>query len=123
MRDLHDHKTNSLNDKLRVIAVDDPGIGGASHLYQIVLPDGSEAGELLGEVSFQNGPIAENGINGVTQETLLAIVVDRLRAFQEGDYRCRENALAITHLEEAQHWLAHRTNDRLRRGVEGTMNK
>ncbi|KVR99176.1 hypothetical protein WK29_30460 [Burkholderia vietnamiensis] len=69
---------------------------------------------------FQNGPIAEAGVNGITQEVLLAIVADRLRSFQAGPYACRENALALTKIEEAQHWLQQRTIARMRRGVEGT---
>ena len=32
-------------------------------------------------------------------------------------------AIALTKLEEAQHWLKHRTEQRLARGVEGTHEK
>ncbi|NOV28030.1 hypothetical protein E5S69_31585 [Cupriavidus necator] len=71
-------------------------------------------------VLFQNGPIPEVGVNGITQEVLLAIVADRLRSFQAGPFACRENALALTKIEEAQHWLQQRTIARMRRGVEGT---
>ncbi|ODT86711.1 MAG: hypothetical protein ABS78_15575 [Phenylobacterium sp. SCN 70-31] len=69
---------------------------------------------------FQNGPIGEVGVNGLTHEALLAILVDRLRAFQAGPFSCRENALALTKLEEAQQWLGARTRARMVRGVEGT---
>jgi hypothetical protein len=51
---------------------------------------------------------------------LLAIVADRLRSFQKGQYACKANACALTHIEEAQHWLQQRTIERMRRGVEGT---
>lgn len=37
-----------------------------------------------------------------------------------GKFRCRQNALAITHLEEALHWCQDRTAEREGRGVEGT---
>jgi hypothetical protein len=70
-------------------------------------------------LSFQNGPINEVGVNGITQEVLLAVVADRLRSFQAGPFACRENALALTKVEEAMHWLQKRTMDRMRRGVEG----
>jgi hypothetical protein len=46
-------------------------------------------------------------------------VIDRLRGFQSGDFRNRENALALTKIEEALLWLHKRTKDRLERGVEG----
>jgi hypothetical protein len=120
MREITTHKVNGCNDALKVVAVDSPGSGGANHLYQIhvdeskeTLPDGKTVSVLI---SFQNGPIT----NGVTHEALLAIVIDRLQAFQKGPFACRENALALTKLEEAMHWLKHRTEARLARGVEGT---
>ncbi|RPH88532.1 MAG: hypothetical protein EHM32_01115 [Spirochaetales bacterium] len=69
---------------------------------------------------FQNGPLKESGVNGCHNEDLIAIVIDRLNGFQSGDYNCRENALALTKLEEALHWLNHRTAARQVRGVEGT---
>jgi hypothetical protein len=72
------------------------------------------------KVKFQNGPIKEFGVNGIHQEDLLVIVLDRLQSFQAGEFNCRENALAITKIEEALHWLRHRTDDRNKQGVEGT---
>jgi hypothetical protein len=70
-------------------------------------------------ILFQNGLIPEAGQNGVTQEALLAIVIDRLRSFQLGPFPCRENAIALTKCEEALMWLQKRTANRVRRGVEG----
>jgi hypothetical protein len=52
-------------------------------------------------------------------DPLIAIVIDRLRGFQSGPFSCRENALALTKMEEALHWLNARTRDRMERGVEG----
>ena len=130
-REIHDHKVNPANDTLTIKVLDAPGAGGASHLYQIegfntksnsscpfVARYGQPAQHAT--VLFQKGPIVEVGVNGVTQEALLAIVADRLRSFQEGPYACRENALALTKVEEAMHWLQQRTLERMRRGVEGT---
>jgi hypothetical protein len=54
------------------------------------------------DIQFQNGPIAEAGVNGITQEVLLAIVADRLRSFQAGPYACQENADALSHVSAAQ---------------------
>lgn len=130
MRELTDHKVNPANDKLRITVEDDPGAGGANHLYRISGFDkGSNAsatdaipgrGPDSVVVLFQNGPIPEKGVNGVTQEALLAIVADRLRSFQAGPFASRENAVALTHIETAQLWLHKRTLDRMARGVEGT---
>ena len=79
--------------------------------------------EIPARVSFQNGPIKEAGVNGCHQEDLIAIVIDRLQSFQAGDFKCRENALALNHLEIAMRHLNRRTEDREKRGVEGTSAK
>ena len=114
MREITEHKVNPINDSIRIQVLDEPGAGGASHHYLIACGDGSTQ-----EIRFQDGPIGECGANGSTQEVLIAICLDRLRSFQQGEFGCRENALAITKLEEAQHWLFHRTRARMERGVEG----
>ena len=131
MRELTEHRVNPANDKLVIEVLDEPGAGGANHLYRVSgfntktnasCPFQAVHGEpaVYSNVLFQNGPIAEVGVNGITQEALLAICIDRLRCFQEGPYKCRENAIALTKLEEAQMWLQKRTLARMARGVEGT---
>ncbi|MBQ3257823.1 MAG: hypothetical protein IJA67_10470 [Oscillospiraceae bacterium] len=74
----------------------------------------------VGCIHFQEGPIKECGVNGVCNEDLLNIVIDRLEHFQNSEFSCRENAMAITKLEEALLWLRKRTMAREQRGVEGT---
>lgn len=125
-RELHDHKVNTANDRLGVEAIDSPGEGGACHRYVIsgftaaLNPSAGDRYSLDVELLFQNGPIGEVGVNGITHEALLAVLIDRLRGFQAGPFACRENALALTKLEEAMHWLHARTRSRMARGVEGT---
>ena len=127
IRTITDHIINPANDKLAITVTDEPGAGGANHRYEIRGYDATTNPSCAHVDSFQetvilfqNGPINERGVNGITQEVLLAIVADRLRSFQAGPYACRENALALTKIEEAQHWLQQRTIARMRRGVEGT---
>lgn len=116
------HKVNGLNDALSIHVMDDPGPGNANHIYWIEFPVGiGPPGCVI--IDFQNGPVKEAGVNGISNEALLAIVADRLLGFQAGAYACRENAIALTKIQEAMHWLHHRTNERLQRGVEGTMAK
>lgn len=57
--------------------------------------------------------------NGTTNEELIEVLLDRLRTIN-AQVPCRENSLAITKLEEANHWLEARTRNRQSRGVEGT---
>lgn len=106
-----------------ITIMDKPGHGGACHEYRISRPI-NESDEVLpsgefGMIYFQKGPIKEFGVNGCSQEDLLLIVIHRLQSFQSGSFACRENALALTKVQEALHWLNHRTNDRISRGVEG----
>jgi len=126
MRQITDHIINPTNDRLKIEVTDEPGQGGANHEYRITATDdGSGKPYQIADhhISFQNGPIGEFGVNGITQEVLLAIVIDRLRSFQKGPFSSKENACALTHVEEALHWLQQRTIDRMRRGVEGTHQK
>jgi len=131
MRTLTDHKVNPCNDILEVTAQDEPGAGGANHLYDVTgfYTDTNPSDPFKQRygmpadhctILFQNGPIAECGVNGITHEVLLSIVADRLRAYQAGNYSCVENAMALTHIEEAMRWLHERTLARMHRGVEGT---
>lgn len=76
-------------------------------------------GPQLAYVRFQNGPIKEHGVNGVQVVDVLEICLHRMRSLQE-HFRCRENALVITKLEEAILWDRERTRARAAAQVEGT---
>jgi len=111
---------HSQNIEIRVL--DEPGQGNANHKYEIENTDISAPACLdfvTCRISFQNGPVKERGTNGISNEALLAVVIDRLQGFQSGEFSCRENAVALTHIETAMLWLSKRTLDRLARGVEG----
>ena len=127
MRELTSHKVNGLNESINIIVLDEPGSGNACHEYRIepitLSGDHPEGAINSCHIKFQKGPITEAGVNGISIEALLAVVEDRLKGFQSGQYATRENALALTHVQEAMHWLHHRTRDRVQRGVEGTMAK
>lgn len=134
MRQITSHIVNPANDKLKIEVTDQPGAGGANHRYEITGFDtennpsskdlkgfSSSYGRTL--ILFQNGSINEHGVNGVTQEALLAIVADRLESFQAGAFACPENADALTSVKEALAALLSRTKARMARGVEGTNQK
>lgn len=110
-------KREKLNN---VYAVDEPGAGGANHKYGIY----ASPAELLATINFQNGPRKEEtSIPGVIDSDLLEIVRDRLKSFQAGPYACRENACALTHIEEALMWMNRRVEDRIERNVLGKNEK
>jgi len=108
-----------------VAAMDEKGAGGANHQYCVFanIPNNNPQGFCethFADVSFQKGPIKENGVNGCHNEDLIAIVIDRLEGFQSGEYACIENERAITYLKETLSQLDLRTQGRIARGVEGT---
>lgn len=122
MRTLTDHIVSGDQAvQLKINVTDEPGQGGANHEYAI-----SWAGPVAGGpddfivVKFQNGPVKEFGVNGITNEAMTAIVIDRLRSLQSGPFPSREAAIALTHFEEGLMWLQRRTIARIKRGVEGT---
>jgi hypothetical protein len=69
-------------------------------------------------IKFQSGPISQHGQNGVQIEDVLEEAVTRLR-FVNGLMSCRENSVALTHIETALLWLNKRTAERRKQGVEG----
>lgn len=120
-------KREKLND---VYAVDEKGPGGANHRYIICEEgetcwcDGSNTIGVVADIFLQCGPRKEEGSqHGVIDSDLLEIVRDRLKSFQEGPFATRENACALTHIEEALMWLNRRVEDRIERNVLGTNNK
>jgi hypothetical protein len=131
MREIQDHIV--LGDpasQLSILVADEAGSGGANHRYELTGFDtdsnpsktdehgyASSFSRLL--LLFQNGPIKEAGVNGVSNEALLAIVIDRLRSFQNGPYASPYNAEALMAAEIALNALKRRTFDRITRGVEG----
>jgi len=122
MRKLTRHHYSETDEAVE-ITVDDDNVeeGAAPTEYLIELHSSNGAGrDLAITLQFQDGAIHGEGANGVTNEALLAVVMDRLQAWQQGDYACRENALALTHIEQGLMWLQERTRERLERGVEGT---
>lgn len=113
-----------------ITALDEPGPGGASHEYEIAVrsPDDAEFFAAFGQhknvyscqIALQKGALKEAGWNGVIDEALIAIVVDRMECFQSGAFAHPQNEIAITKLMRALQAMEARKRERQRRGVEGT---
>jgi hypothetical protein len=128
VREITSHKVNGLNEALKIIVVDEPGSGGACHKYQILSTADQSGTKYLSamppcDIEFQNGPILESGVNGISNEALLAIVRDRLEGFQSGPFACDVNGEALHCVIGAMVRLQNRTTERTARGVEGTAAK
>ena len=121
-RELTGHKVNPANDRLKVEAIDGLGSGGASHVYRISNFDlrGLMLGQPYVMFSFQNGPIGEAGVNGITEAALIVILIDRMECFQAGPYANESNEVALQSLRTARDALHARTRERMARNIEGT---
>lgn len=113
-------KREKLND---IYINDEKGNGGANHAYSIygvgIEKDGCDAGAFA-VIQFQNGGRnTEESISGIIDTDLLEICRHRLQCFQAGQFSSRENAIALTHIEEALMWLNRRVEERADRKVLG----
>lgn len=73
------------------------------------------------DLYFQSAaPGADGRPNGITNEHLISVVIDRLEAAQRSQFACAENAKALDLLVTAREVLFSRTLRRVERGVEGT---
>lgn len=120
MRTITTHHTNEANRAITIEADDvDPNNGNASHIYDVTWQEQDDSGMHIA-IEFQDGPIGEVGINGLTNEVLLAIVIDRLECFQTSKFASPFNEAALTHVRQGLAALEARTREREARGVEGT---
>ncbi|ORE91015.1 hypothetical protein [Aurantimonas sp. 22II-16-19i] len=101
------HKIHPVSKMIDVATAGRKGASHAHAAYKVTLPDGTEI-----ILSFQTGQRGAGEANGLTNEILLAIVADRLRAFQGGPYACMENDHILMHVEEALNFSMVRANAR-----------
>lgn len=131
LRVLSKHLVPGDRNGLLIEVLDEPGAGGACHLYNLAgFNTGSNRSDPFVQrygkpaehatILFQNGPIDAVGPNGLTVEALLAVVIDRLEGFQSGPAACDENRAALLHVTRAMDYLHARTRRRLAAGTEGT---
>ena len=99
----------------------------AGHTYELSnFENKDEKGQVLKFIHKE--PIEEGSTelktvsDGTTNEEVLEALINRMN-FLNGKFPCRENSIVITHLETALLWLEKRTNDRIKRNVEGKNEK
>lgn len=96
------------------------------HKYELDSFEGGEKQQLqfIQKEAIDQHPLAQVHLrtvhDGTTNEEVLLMLIDRLK-FQGEKLPCKENSVALTHIETALLWLNKRTQDRKARGVEGTM--
>ena len=102
---------------LKIRSVDESAFG-VNHAFGIY-HEGESDGVKFTTIEFQKGPVKEFGINGITEEVLLEIIIDRLEGFQKTEFCTGLNRDALTNLYAALGSLNDRTALRILRGVEG----
>ncbi|MCC6295418.1 MAG: ABC transporter ATPase [Pseudomonadales bacterium] len=104
-----------LNNHYTITATGEPSHDGSVPDYSISVP-GIPATRFV----FHTGPHNEGAtIRGLSNEVLLAIVLDRMQAWQSGPFKCQENAESIRHIERALDAIRRRALARRGRGVLG----
>ncbi len=94
--------------------------GGETRAY-VLVGDSPDEGTLALQILWQDGVVdPELGQNGAFVEDVLEAARQRLQFFNSTEFRCRENSIAITKIEEALQWLDWRTRARLIEDVENT---
>lgn len=116
-------KREKLNN---VFVIDEKSNGDANYVYCVVKNGGSlfNSSDRLLEIGFQKGArFNEESTIGVIDSDLLEIVKHRLEGFQGGEFKTKENEMALNHIEEALMWMNRRVEDRIERQVLGKEKK
>lgn len=131
-----DFKPGVANDYIIVEAGDEltdkqikgEGKSHASYNFFVKSVRGGEWSKSL-NVRFHQGPLLEENpdgsvrqlpVQGVTNEAVLAMVLDRLEVFQKGKFACNQNQFAIERIKEAIDALKAREAERFKAGIVGT---
>jgi hypothetical protein len=91
--------------------------GGTTTINLGIAADGRD---IVLRINWQDGIVGEDGQTGAFVEDVIEAVLQRLRFFQTSKFRCRENAVAITHIEDGLNMLDARTRKRTLQNVENT---
>lgn len=93
------------------------------HLYQVANFENKEDFQTIQFI--QKEPVSEGSkdlktiSDGTTNEEILEALIDRMEFLNE-KFACPENDAAISNLKSCRGWLNRRTENRLKRQVEGT---
>lgn len=107
--DIHHVEGYDYNINIKAVPVERYGL--PSYTYQLTKDYADKSWyQYIKELSFQVGDPKVYGVNGVTNEALLAIMIHRLQGFQNNPVtNCSENQEAINHMKLAMEALYSRT--------------
>lgn len=100
MRLITAHQIDESNRGLEIEVIEPPDANGSTRKYIIVGDGGFRC-----SLNFAGG---DPFLPGLTNEALLAVIIDRLDSFQGGPHACAENATALNALRVASAALTQR---------------
>lgn len=65
--------------------------------------------DVVSDVFFQDGKIQKFGVNGLSNEDLLTMIICRIEHLQNSKFACHENNMVLNKLEEALMWMNKRS--------------
>lgn len=107
-KEIFSHQVNGTNRNIRIYIAQVDRDSKAPQMVSLILEDGT-----MIDLIFAHKEVNGKFVAGVTNEALLAIVEARLEGFQDGPFKSRENAIALTKTQEAMQWLERGTKKRL----------
>ena len=113
MREITIHKSHDQDRQPKLMAMGHIGTGGGEQFYKAIYQEREDwpmSSVALDFITLDRG--------GITNEALLAVVIDRLDGFQAGPFNCAENEEARNAAKNALDALHRRTLARIERGVE-----
>lgn len=121
MRRLNNQPAPGGISQIAIAAVDNPGVGEPNRRYELsgfntvynpaaVTPGQSYPAQFSSlPIFFHDTASSGRGLaNGVTENSLLAVIADRLQSQQTGPQRCMENDAALQSIMEAMRLLDQR---------------
>lgn len=101
MREITGHN----NDGIKILALDQAESGPPlKYVIEYSIPGGDARSVVVG-LTFQDGPMDLFGVNGLSDESLLAILIDRMEGFDNGREACKGTTLALSALRDARRVL------------------
>lgn len=102
MREVRDFNIPGDPVRLLVNVLDQPMDGASSDYVFQRESDGAN----LGNLHFHHGEISEiNDVNGVSMETVIGVLIDRLETLQKSPFADRQYEMALKRLNEAHKCL------------------
>ena len=121
MRKITTHRVGKINEAIGIsVHGDEPGVFGAYTDYEIYINQGDHP-QKYAALKFPDA-LSTKGtpVIGITNESLLAIIIDRLEGFCGSEHPPYEYGEALRNCRQAMHWLHFRTQNRIDRKVDGT---